>query len=103
MNKKAFMELMQFPPQWETLQMYPNALFEAQVSSYEPGNELGSEHDRNGAFHWWLRKNPDSDCLLKLVALSKIDPDQIMAADVRDYIRQSGQCNSAVIRALDDC
>ncbi len=97
------MELMRYPAQWETWQMYPNALFEAQFSNYLPGDELGSEHDRNGAFHWWLRKSPDAECLLKLVELSKLDPDQIMAADVRRYIRQSEQCNASVMYALEQC
>jgi len=95
------MALMRYPDEWDTLHMYPNALFETQLANYRPGDEQGSEHDRNGAFHWCLRKNPDSECLLKLVTLSMLDPDQAMASDVRSYIRNAEQCNSAVIQALD--
>ncbi len=58
MTKDEFLQLMRFPYEWHSLGMYPQELFDVQVARYEQGDERGSEHDRNGAFHWWLRKGP---------------------------------------------
>ncbi|BDU20397.1 hypothetical protein DYGSA30_18540 [Dyella sp. GSA-30] len=86
MTKAEFLTLMRFPMEWLSWNLYPDELFEGQFGLYEPGHERGSEHDRNGAFHWWLNRDPDTDTLWKLLSLTKLDPDQLMAQDARRYI-----------------
>lgn len=76
--------------------MYPDELFEIQVSNYKPGHEEGSEHDRNGAFHWWLRRNPSKEQLIKLAKLTHLDPDQLMANDVKNYIKNATNYDNEV-------
>jgi len=89
MNKYEFLSLMKFPPEWQEWGLYPDELFLGQLDLYKPGDERGSEHDRNGAFHWWLKRQPDSDILRKLLLLTHMDCDQVMAADARRYIEQA--------------
>lgn len=88
-RKLEFVNLMRFPPEWDAWGMYPQELFELQLSTYEPGNEDSSEHHRNGAFHWWLRKNPSSEAIGKLIDLTYLDPDPHLGDDVRNHIRSS--------------
>lgn len=71
------------------MDMFPDELFDEIWGGYEPGHEDASEHDRNGIFHWWLKRQPESEVLLKLVKISYVDPDQLMAADVRSYIAKA--------------
>jgi hypothetical protein len=85
-NKTDFLRLMRFPPEWESWGLYPDELFIGQLSLYRPGDEAGSEHDRNGAFHWWLKRSPSKDVLVKLLLLADKDRDPLMAADVRQRI-----------------
>lgn len=101
MTRHEFMVLMRFPRRWEELEMYPEELFQEQIRGYEPGHEEGAEHDRNGAFHWWLRRDPDKSVLLKLVELSALDPDPLMAADVQSYIRRAKDCDAEVVSAIE--
>lgn len=82
MKKNEFMQLMQFPKEWELSGMYPDELFQSQLSTYKPGHEKSSEHDRNGAFHWWLKKGPNRSQLEQLLALAKQDPDKFLSRDV---------------------
>ena len=89
MTHDEFLRLMKFPKEWLEWEMIPDELARMQVERYEPGHEKGSEHDRNGAFHWWLKRSPDNVQLDKLEKLSFLDPDQIMAADVRKYIAKA--------------
>ncbi len=89
MTKLEFLRLMRFPAEWLDLEMYPDELFEWQVKGYKPGHESGAEHDRNGAFHWWLKKTPSKVELQKLVHLAAVDPDTFLSNDVRNYIRRS--------------
>ncbi|ENX3172823.1 hypothetical protein ACFOFA_005241 [Salmonella enterica] len=70
MNKIEFITLMSFPMEWLDLDMYPDLLFLKQLNGYEVGHEDSSDHDRNGAFHWWLKKKPSKDELMKLVRLA---------------------------------
>ena len=51
MTKDEFLALMNFPSEWKEWEMYPDELWQGQIASYVPGDELGSEHDRNEAFH----------------------------------------------------
>ena len=89
MDRTTYLRIMQFPDQWLRYEMIPDDLLEELVRQYEPGHESASEHDRNGVFHWWLKRNPPKDVLVKLVELSFLDPDQVMAKDVRSYILTS--------------
>ncbi|MCK0153782.1 hypothetical protein MWU49_08715 [Alcanivorax sp. S6407] len=69
--------------------MIPEQWLKGAVSSYAPGMENASEHDRNGAFHWWLKARPSKAELSKLWQLTLLDPDQVMASDVRRYIKEA--------------
>lgn len=86
MTKDEFLILMRFPVQWKEWGMYPDELFESQVGRYLPGHELGSEHDRNEAFHWWIRKGLSHDQYEKLARLTYLDPDEGLGADVRTHL-----------------
>lgn len=88
MEKSGFLKLMGYPAEWEHWNMYPDELFEMQLSRYESGHEQGAEHDRNGAFHWWIKKRPTKDQLRKLINLTYLDPDPPMAEDVRAHLRK---------------
>ena len=94
MKKSEFMNLMKFPEEWDLLEMYPDELFAWQESGYEVGHEDGSEHDRNGAFHWWLRRNPTKTELAKLIRLAAIDPDPMLGVDVLQYIHKAVEFDS---------
>ena len=89
MNKSEFVKLMHFPVEWITLEMYPDELFQWQLVGYEPGHEGEAEHDRNGAFHWWLRRQPTKIELEKLLRLAALDPDPLLGEDLRQYIRKA--------------
>jgi hypothetical protein len=95
-TKRDFMRLMSFPTEWDSWGMYPDQLFELQRADYQPGNENAPEHHRNGAFHWWLQQDPSAEVLVKLVALTYLDPDPPMGNDVRGYVKKSKHYNSAV-------
>ncbi len=101
MNKAEFMQLMSIPKEWDEYGMYPEELFAAQIGHFDPSHIQGSEHDRNGMFHWWLKRQPSKEELLKLVALSHLDPDQLMAGDVRLYIARAKNADDEVKAALD--
>lgn len=100
MTKSEFQKLMRFPSEWLSLGMYPDDLFRWQLSGYEPGHENGAEHDRNGAFHWWLRRQPSIIELKNLVRLAAVDPDPMLGEDVRQYIRRAAAYDEQVA-ALD--
>lgn len=86
MTKKEFLHLMNFPPEWESWGLCPDELFQGQLGMYRPGDERGSEHDRNGAFHWWLKRSPSKAILEKLLLLADKDSDPVMAGDIRQRI-----------------
>lgn len=87
-DHEKFLEVMNFPKEWIEWNMLPPELVQLQVNGYEVGHENSSEHDRNGAFHWWLKKKPQMSKgeINKLYRLTFLDPDQLMASDVRRYI-----------------
>ncbi|MHA6881789.1 hypothetical protein [Ralstonia pseudosolanacearum] len=89
MIKLEFVQLMRFPVEWITLEMYPDELFQWQLAGYQPGHEEGVEHDRNGAFHWWFRRQPTKIELEKLLRLAALDPDPLLGEDLRQYIRKA--------------
>lgn len=88
MTNEEFLKLMKFPVEWLEWGMYSDELFQFQVARYEHGHEDASEHDRNGAFHWWIKRNPSAEQLQKLFRLARLDPDSHMAIDVLTYLRQ---------------
>ena len=102
MDSESFLELMNFPRAWQEWGMFPPELADSVVEKYKKGDEAGSEHDRNGAFHWWLRQSPGVSVLVKLVKLSALDPDPLMARDVRRYIRSSVNADDHVRRMIDE-
>jgi hypothetical protein len=106
MGKEQFLLLMHFPREWLDWDMYPDELFGAQLKLYKRGDERASEHDRNGAFHWWLLTNPEGQSkrkapskaqLKRLVKLTFLDPDKGMAADVRTYIAKAEECDQELL------
>ena len=96
-----FLRLMEFPEEWVAWKMIPEDLMEVQLKNYRPGDEQGAEHDRNGAFHWWLKRDPSKEHLMALVKLSFLDPDQIMSSDVRKYIVKARLCDQDVLNLID--
>jgi hypothetical protein len=96
MDKSEFLKRMAFPAEWAEWDMYPDNLWEKQLHMYLDGDERGAEHDRNGAFHWWLKQNITADQLKKLALLTFKDPDPIMAADVRKHIESRNDLSEDV-------
>lgn len=101
MTKHEYMALMKFPKEWAEWGMYPDEIYSQQERTYQKGNENASEHDRNGVFHWWLKKSPDTAILRKLILLSLLDPDQYMASDIRKYIAASPKMNNELHSLLE--
>jgi len=99
MTKEGFFVLVKFPKEWKLWDMYPESLAEIQVAGYEPGHEDASEHDRCGAFHWWLKNDPSEEKLVKLMRLAYLDPDRSMGADIRHYICKAKNYSDLVSRA----
>ena len=100
MERLEFMRMMNFPEGWLEPGLYPQELFEGQLAAYTPGSEAASEHFRNGAFHWWLKRGASEDQLVKLAALTSADPDQLMGEDVQNYIRHASAYSSRVEKAF---
>ena len=97
MSIDEYLNLMKFPAEWQEWEMLPSEEWFAKlISTYESGNENASEHDRNGAFHWWLRQEPSEEQLIKLVKLTFLDPDPLMAKDVRNHIQKAKNYNKSV-------
>lgn len=100
MTYAEWLKLMQFPVEWQEWGLLPSELQAEQLARYEPGHESAPEHDRHGAFQWWLRGNPGPEVLAKLARLSWLDPDPTMAAYVRESIARHTQCSQAVLDLL---
>ena len=78
---------MQYPREWLEWDMLPDELIDGQRAEYKPGSEQVSERYRSAAFHFWLRRKPDKEILLKLIKLSYFDPDPLMSYSLRkDHI-----------------
>jgi hypothetical protein len=97
MTREDYLRLMKFPKEWEMFNLLPEELVDQLIGMYVPRHEDSPEHDRNGVFHWWLKQSPDKDVLMRLVDLSFLDPDQIMAADVREHILRSTHADEDVM------
>ncbi len=100
MTHSDWLKLMQFPPEWTAWNLIPSELATMQLSGYEPGHEGASEHDRHGAFQWWLKQHPRPEVLVQLARLSWLDPDQPMAQYVRECIAKQSGKNAEVGNAL---
>jgi hypothetical protein len=96
MHRESFFKLMNFPPEWVELDLYPRELATIQLNCYKPGQEDASEHYRCGAFHWWLKQEPSEQKLKNLMLLASIDPDPLMGEDIRSYIRRAKNYTSQV-------
>lgn len=96
MNKQEFLALMNFPKEWDLWGMYPDELFQGHLALYKKGDEKGSEHDRNGAFHWWLKQDPSIEILKKLLELTYLEPEKYVAEDIRKYIRNSKYYSASI-------
>lgn len=96
MDIDGYLSLAGFHDKWREYGLLPAELIDQLRATYQPGMEEASEHDRNGVFHWWQRRNPSKEVLVKLVELSFLDDDQIMAGDVRRHIAQSSSCDREV-------
>ena len=88
---------MQFPSEWKEWNMLPPTEYmNVLACSYELGMENASEHDRNGCFHWWLKKEPSKDKLLLLAKLAALDPDTSMRKYLFDEIRKSENFDNSI-------
>ena len=104
MNIETYLQLMHFPKEWKEWDMLPEpSVLNELISSYEVGMEEASEHDRNGCFHYWLRKEPDKEFLIKLAKLSALDPDTLMGEHLRkDYLAKAKNADSEVLKLISE-
>lgn len=65
--------------------MYPDGLFQELLRGYQPGHEHGEEHNRNGTFIGGFGKIQQGTAY-ETSKLTFLDPDPMMASDVRRYI-----------------
>ena len=100
MDRKTYIELMAFPSEWTDWEMLPDESIRQMLETYEPGMENASEHDRHGAFQWWLRAQPTDAELVKLVRLSWLDPDKLMGGYVRECIASRPGLSPSVAEAV---
>ncbi len=87
-SKSKLAELLHFPKEWLEWQMYPDEMFLTHRREFQPGDEAGSENNRNRTFHYWLSSELTEEQLIKLVKLSHLDPDPLMADNVRNHIKK---------------
>jgi hypothetical protein len=88
MTHEEWLQRMRFPRQWTEWGLIPAALAAKQLAGYASEHEASPEHDRHGAFQWWLRQSPSPAVLVQLARLTWLDPDQEMGAYVRECIRK---------------
>jgi hypothetical protein len=100
MKHADWLELMLFPPEWSDWQLIPTELAAVQLGGFRPEHQGAPEHDRHGAFQWWLSRNPDPEILVQLARLTWLDPDQPLGLYVRECIAKQPGCNVEVADAL---
>ena len=100
MNRDTYIKLMGFPAEWTEWDMLPVESIHQMIETYEPGMENASEHDRHGAFQWWLKGQPTAAQLIMLARLSWLDPDEAMGGYVRECIAQKPDLPADVAEAL---
>ena len=99
-TKERLAGLLEFPKEWLEWEMYPDDMFLAHRRQFLPGNESDSENERNEVFHFWLSKELSEDQLIQLVKLSQLDPDPLMAEDIRNHIEKHKNCTPKVKQLL---
>jgi len=99
-NKNTLAELLHFPREWLAWKMYPDEMFLAHRKLFQPGNESDSENERNETFHYWLSRELSEDQFLKLVKLSLLDPDPLMAENIQAHIKKHKNCPPKVKKLL---
>lgn len=87
-SKEAFLKLLNYPSQWLGLDMYPDELFQLQLSYYDLGSERASEHYRCSAFYWWLHQKLNSEIIRKYTELTYLDPDSLMGESARQDLEK---------------
>ena len=101
MTRNEFIQLMQYPREWLEWDMLPDELVDLQMTEYQPGSEHASGRYRNAAFHFWLRKRPGKEILLKLIKLSYLDPDPLASYTFRkEHIANAENSDEEVAQAL---
>ena len=103
MDKKEFMDFLDFPSEWLEFDLYSDELFEIQMEHFLKDDDLsedererklflkkygwGSEHYRYGAF-WWVVKVMGYSVLDKLMLVMEKDPDEPMRwAVTKDLVK----------------
>jgi len=99
-TKNKLAEILHFPKEWLAWKMYPDKMFLAHRKQFQPGNESDSENERNETFHHWLSRELTEDQFTKLIKLSFLDPDPLMAENIRDHIRKHKNCPQKVKKSL---
>jgi len=99
-NKNKLAELLHFPKEWLEWRMYPDEMFLAHRKEFQPGDESGSENNRNRTFHYWLSSELTEEQLIQLVKLSLLDPDPLMAENVRNHIKKHKNCTPNIKKLL---
>ena len=103
MTRDEYLSVMQFPADWIGLGMVPpDEWLSRAIESYDPGHEQSPEHDRYGAFQYWLKRGPSKEQLQALVRLSFADPDSAMAGQVREEIARASTFDDDVRRQIED-
>lgn len=100
MDLDTYIKLMRFPAEWAEWGMLPVDCMRQMIETYEPGMEHASEHDRHGAFQWWIKGQPTAAQLVLLARLSWLDPDESMGGYVRQCIAQRADLPADVAEAL---
>ena len=100
MTRDQWLTLMKFPVEWSEWGLLPEEFVNIQIKGYEPGHENASEHDRHGAFQWWLKREPSEAVLVQLAQLSRLDPDPHMGNFVRECIANARYFGPTVTHAL---
>jgi hypothetical protein len=100
LTKEKLARLLHFPKEWLAWKMYPDEIFLAHRKLFQPGNESDSENERNETFHYWLSRELTEDQLIKLVKLSLLDPDPMMAENTQAHIRKHKNCTPKVKKLL---
>lgn len=99
-TKNKLAEVLHFPKEWLKWKMYPESIFFDHRKRFQPGNESDSENERSETFHHWLSRELTEDQLLKLVKLSQLDPDPMMAENIQAHISKHKNCTPKVKKLL---
>ncbi|MDH3257376.1 MAG: hypothetical protein OEM27_07145 [Nitrospinota bacterium] len=100
LSKVRLAELLHFPKAWLTWEMYPDEMFLEHRQLFQLGNESDSENERSETFHYWLSRELTEDQLLKLVKLSQLDPEPLMAENIQAHIKKHKNCTPNIKKLL---